>query len=315
MRQTYTGDIGLKGVRVRRKAGTRDGFDVFLGGGVHGPVELGLPLPQGGRHRPAPRGDRRARPHLRPRVTTATQTFSQFWRDRLARPATSPRSRRPRRTTGPTSGLCETCGHRHRATTRPVFCPQLRGAPQELRPARRTTRPAADPSAEPVARDAPAPTASATSAHADTPPRRPAGRAGRRPRAGAVPGRRARSAASTASAPTRAARWRRATWPTASSTCPWHGWAFRTRRPAQPADGNACPLRTYPVKVEDGRVLVPGRRAGIGPGSRRGRGPGARAQRRRGGRGDARHADDPAGQRRPGRSPVHRPGQHVKVSA
>ena len=36
------GDIGLKGVRVRRKAGTCDGFDVFLGGGVHETVELAI---------------------------------------------------------------------------------------------------------------------------------------------------------------------------------------------------------------------------------------------------------------------------------
>src|SRR6185312_5264466 len=40
--QTYLGDIGLKGVRVRRTGGTRDGFDVFVGGGAHGAVGLGL---------------------------------------------------------------------------------------------------------------------------------------------------------------------------------------------------------------------------------------------------------------------------------
>src|SRR5262249_37591397 len=40
--QTYLGDIGLKGVRVRRPGGTCDGFDVFVGGGAHGAVELGV---------------------------------------------------------------------------------------------------------------------------------------------------------------------------------------------------------------------------------------------------------------------------------
>src|SRR5262249_17485458 len=39
--QTYTGDIGLKGVRVRRGSTTCDAFDVLVGGGVQGRVELG----------------------------------------------------------------------------------------------------------------------------------------------------------------------------------------------------------------------------------------------------------------------------------
>jgi ferredoxin-NADP reductase len=38
-------------------------------------------------------------------------------------------------------------------------------------------------------------------------------------------------------------------------TCPWHGWAFRSDD-GRSADGNGCSLRTYPVKVEDGRILV-----------------------------------------------------------
>jgi len=39
--QHFTADIGLKGVRVRRLIGTREGFDVYLGGGVAGDVHLG----------------------------------------------------------------------------------------------------------------------------------------------------------------------------------------------------------------------------------------------------------------------------------
>jgi ferredoxin-NADP reductase len=38
-------------------------------------------------------------------------------------------------------------------------------------------------------------------------------------------------------------------------TCPWHGWAFHSES-GRAADGNGCSLRTYPVKVEGGRVLV-----------------------------------------------------------
>ena len=48
--QTYLGDIGLKGVRVRRKTGTCDGFDVFLGGGDPRNGRAGDPLSQGRGH-------------------------------------------------------------------------------------------------------------------------------------------------------------------------------------------------------------------------------------------------------------------------
>ena len=40
--QHFTADIGLKGVRVRRLLGTREGFDVYLGGGIAGQVHLAL---------------------------------------------------------------------------------------------------------------------------------------------------------------------------------------------------------------------------------------------------------------------------------
>ena len=42
--QHFTADIGLKGVRVRRLLGTREGFDVFLGGGLAGQVHMALAL-------------------------------------------------------------------------------------------------------------------------------------------------------------------------------------------------------------------------------------------------------------------------------
>ena len=45
--QHFTADIGLKGVRVRRLLGTREGFDVYLGGGVAGQLHLGLPYKLG----------------------------------------------------------------------------------------------------------------------------------------------------------------------------------------------------------------------------------------------------------------------------
>jgi ferredoxin-NADP reductase/nitrite reductase/ring-hydroxylating ferredoxin subunit len=47
-------------------------------------------------------------------------------------------------------------------------------------------------------------------------------------------------------------------------TCPWHGWSFHCDD-GRSADGNGCSLRTYPVKVEQGRVLVawPGAAAAV----------------------------------------------------
>jgi ferredoxin-NADP reductase len=38
-------------------------------------------------------------------------------------------------------------------------------------------------------------------------------------------------------------------------TCPWHGWSFRCDT-GHAADGNVCALTAYPVKIEDGQVLV-----------------------------------------------------------
>jgi nitrite reductase/ring-hydroxylating ferredoxin subunit len=48
-------------------------------------------------------------------------------------------------------------------------------------------------------------------------------------------------------------------------TCPWHGWSFRCDN-GRVVDGNGCSLRIYPVRVEDGRILVAwGAGAGSGP--------------------------------------------------
>jgi nitrite reductase/ring-hydroxylating ferredoxin subunit len=38
-------------------------------------------------------------------------------------------------------------------------------------------------------------------------------------------------------------------------TCPWHGWAFHCDG-GRAVDGNGCALKTYPVTLENGRVLV-----------------------------------------------------------
>ena len=45
--QHFTAGIALQSVRVRRLLGTREGFDVFLGGGVAGQVHMALPYKTG----------------------------------------------------------------------------------------------------------------------------------------------------------------------------------------------------------------------------------------------------------------------------
>ncbi|HVX09997.1 MAG TPA: Rieske 2Fe-2S domain-containing protein [Pirellulales bacterium] len=120
--QHFTADIGLKGVRVRRLLGTREGFDVFLGGGVGGQIEMGRPYRLGVdvdqlptlieevvgeyylRHRPG-------------------QSFSAFWRERLTDDGAKAREDEYR----PPVWVCENCEHRHLAVDPPTFCPSCAG--------------------------------------------------------------------------------------------------------------------------------------------------------------------------------------------
>ena len=85
--QHFTADIGLKGVRVRRLLGTREGFDVFLGGGIGGQIEMGRPYRLG--------VDVDQLPTLIEEVVAdyylhhrPGQTFSAYWRELL--PADDP---------------------------------------------------------------------------------------------------------------------------------------------------------------------------------------------------------------------------------
>jgi len=121
--QHFTADIGLKGVRVRRLLGTREGFDVYLGGGIAGRVHMGLPYKLGVdvdqlptliesvieeyylRHRPG-------------------QTFSVYWREKLeaaeAEKVGDDDYQLP-------TWVCENCEHRHQGEDPPVFCPSCAG--------------------------------------------------------------------------------------------------------------------------------------------------------------------------------------------
>ncbi len=118
--QHFTADIGLKGVRVRRAFGTREGFDVFLGGGIAGQVHMALPYRLG--------VDTGQLPALIEEVVReyylrhqTGQTFSAYWRSRLqAEQAAKVGDHDYQHPTW----LCENCSYEHVAEDPPVFCPR-----------------------------------------------------------------------------------------------------------------------------------------------------------------------------------------------
>ena len=121
--QHYTADIGLKGVRVRRLLGAREGFDVYLGGGVAGDVHLGLRYKLG--------VDVEQLPLVIEEVVNeyylrhgAGQTFSAYWRARLREDAAAKVDEDDYR---PSTWICERCDYHHRGEDPPVFCPGCAG--------------------------------------------------------------------------------------------------------------------------------------------------------------------------------------------
>ncbi|MEX2091073.1 MAG: Rieske 2Fe-2S domain-containing protein [Pirellulales bacterium] len=116
----HTADIGLKGVRVKRLLGTREGFDVFLGGGIAGRLQLSMAYRSG--------VDVEQLPNLIEEVVreyylrhNAGETFSDYWRNELRRrqPAAAKEE-----DFQPPVWECDSCGHRHFGVDPPVYCPQ-----------------------------------------------------------------------------------------------------------------------------------------------------------------------------------------------
>ena len=121
--QHFTADIGLKGVRVRRLVGTREGFDVYLGGGVAGDVHLGLRYKLG--------VDVDQLPLVIEEVVNeyyirhrAGQTFSAYWRARLREDEAAKVGEDDYR---PATWICERCDYSHLGEDPPVFCPGCAG--------------------------------------------------------------------------------------------------------------------------------------------------------------------------------------------
>jgi precorrin-3B synthase len=118
--QHHTADIGLKGVRVRRLMGTREGFDVYLGGGIAGQLHLALPYRLGVDVGQLPQmiEDVIREYYLKHRPG---ETFSAYWRERL-------RDREASKVDDgeytPPTWICEACGHHYLGEDPPVFCPK-----------------------------------------------------------------------------------------------------------------------------------------------------------------------------------------------
>jgi ferredoxin-nitrite reductase len=122
----HTADIGLKGVRVKRLLGTREGFDVFLGGGVAGRLQLGLLYKLG--------VDVLQLPQLIEEVVREyylrhahAETFSEYWRRSLSRRLAGAATAAAEKDFRAPLWECECCGHHFAGEDPPVFCPQCGG--------------------------------------------------------------------------------------------------------------------------------------------------------------------------------------------
>jgi precorrin-3B synthase len=243
----HTADIGLKGVRVRRLLGTREGFDVYLGGGVAGQVHLARlyrlgvdvgQLPQlieevvqeyYQKHRPG-------------------QTFSAYWREKLlGQEAAKVGEADYHRAVW----LCEGCGYEHQGEDPPVFCPQCAGLRRHFARVSDQATSSANEATEviaavdgfsPVARveDVPAGEGLAVTVngielalfqHGD------------------------RIVAIENVCPHAGAPLAQGTMANGIVTCPWHGWTFDACNgcSVQPTGHT---VRSFPVKLDSGRVLV-----------------------------------------------------------
>jgi ferredoxin-nitrite reductase len=121
--QHHTADIGLKGVRVRRLLGTREGFDIYLGGGIAGDVHLGLPYKLGVDVDQLPQVIEDVVGEFY-RLRQPGLTFSAYWREKLRQQEAAK--------VGdgeftPAVWLCENCQFRHHGEDPPVYCPKCAG--------------------------------------------------------------------------------------------------------------------------------------------------------------------------------------------
>ena len=125
---SYTADIGLKGVKVRRGLRVLDAFDLYLGGGFASEVQMGTLFQKG-----VPFGElpdvveKLVREFYLKRA--AGQTFSQYFRARLQGHRAEPlKVELP-------CWQCTRCRHRHVALDPPPFCPICAAIRSKFEPA------------------------------------------------------------------------------------------------------------------------------------------------------------------------------------
>jgi ferredoxin-nitrite reductase len=253
--QTYTSDIGLKGVRVRRPSGSCDAFDVFLGGGACGQIELGRLYRKGVDLQQLPEMIREV-VWTYDRDHQFGQTFSQFWRDRLA--SGHEPSALKAEDYRPDIWECEICSYHHRGEDPPIFCPKCASLRRNfVRIGAADEQPEAKPAPAIPARQ---PLTERSDGYRAVATLSELARDGRR--AVQVEGRELALFWSgdqvyclDGNCPHEGGPMAQGDLVAGIVTCPWHGWAFRCDN-GQASDGNGCTLSTYPVKIEDGQVLV-----------------------------------------------------------
>ena len=300
--QHFTADIGLKGVRVRRLLGTREGFDVYLGGGVAGDVHLGLRYKLG--------VDVDQLPLVIEEVVNeyylrhgAGETFSAYWRAKLREEAAAKVGEDDYR---PSTWICERCDHRHRGEDPPVFCPSCAGVRRLFaRVDDDASSPAAAPSPGGAVAGAQVEEGKSTGAVAPSPGGAVAGarvkerestRAGGSTAAGEAPGARddgfvfatredalrdgaaasvdigghtyallridGKVTAIDGLCPHEGGPLAEGEVRNGTVTCPWHGWTFDGRSGCS-LDPPGNDLAHYPTRVERGAVYVKPRAAGF----------------------------------------------------
>jgi precorrin-3B synthase len=245
----HTADIGLKGVRVRRLLGTREGFDVYLGGGVAGQVHLARPYRLGVDVQQLPRLIEEVVSEYY-RAGRPGQTFSAYWREKLLGQDETKVGEADYH--APT-WLCEGCGYEHQGEDPPVFCPSCAGLRRQFARVEADEAPAAATNGDnaampdsdgfwPVARIEDVPE---TEGLAVT--------------AGGIELALFRSGgqilAVDNSCPHQGAPLAQGTLAGGVLTCPWHGWTFDVCKGCSLAPAGHS-LRSYAVRLESGRVWV-----------------------------------------------------------
>jgi ferredoxin-NADP reductase/nitrite reductase/ring-hydroxylating ferredoxin subunit len=247
--QHFTADIGLKGVRVRRLLGTREGFDVYLGGGIAGQVHLGLPYKLGVDVDQLPQlvEDVVQEYYLRHKPG---MTFSAYWREKL-RDSAAAKVGDGEYT--PPTWLCEACQYRHKGEDPPVYCPKCAGLRRNFARLEAGTEAIANgavPAAAPPRSDGFA-LAAQESQLAEG-----AGLTveveGKEYALFRIDG---RIHALDNACPHEGAPLAQGEIADGVITCPWHGWTFQTCTGCSinPAGND---VKSYPVKVEEGQIFI-----------------------------------------------------------